>query len=152
MATARPPAATGGARTPAQTYGLVFGAIYLLVGIIGFAFTGFSDFATVTTDKIIVFNVNPLHNLVHIALGGVLIAGSRAPATARTANLVVGIVLLVVALIGFIETPDQVLEWLNIRHGATDADNFLHLITGAAAVYFGTAGAEGYTTRATPAT
>jgi hypothetical protein len=150
MATARPPVTTGGARTPAQTYGLVFGAIYLLVGIIGFAFTGFSDFATGTTDKIIIFHVNPLHNLVHIALGAVLIAGSRTHASAKTANLVIGVVLLVVALIGFIETPDKVLEWLNI-HGATDADNFLHLITGAAAVYFGTAGAQSYTTGTTGA-
>jgi hypothetical protein len=151
MATARPPAATGGARTPAQTYGLVFGAIYLLVGIVGFAFTGFDNFATFTNDKIIIFYVNPLHNIVHIALGAILIAGSRTHAGAKTANLVVGIVLLVVALIGFIETPDKVLELLSID-GSGSADNFLHLITGAAAVYFGTAGAAGYTTRATPAT
>jgi Domain of unknown function (DUF4383) len=140
MATAR----TGATRTPAQTYALIFGAIYLLVGIVGFAFTGFDNFATFSGDKIIIFYVNPLHNLVHIALGGVLLAGSRAHATAKTANLVVGIVLLVVALIGFIETPDKVLEWLSID-GSGSADNFLHLITGAAAVYFGTAGAETYT-------
>jgi hypothetical protein len=138
MATAR----AGAARTPAQTYGLVFGAIYLLVGIIGFAFTGFDSFATVSDDKIIIFHVNPLHNLVHVALGAALIAGSRAHATAKTANLVVGVALLLVALIGFIETPEKVLEWLNIFNGTSDADNFLHLITGAAAVYFGTAGAE----------
>jgi hypothetical protein len=126
----------------------VFGAIYLLVGIVGFAFTGFDNFAEFSNDKIIVFYVNPLHNLVHIALGAVLIGGSRAHATAKTANLVVGVVLLLVALIGFIETPEKALELLNID-GSGSADNFLHLVTGAAAVYFGTAGAEGGYGRAT---
>jgi hypothetical protein len=135
---------TGSARSPAQTYGLIFGAIYLLVGIVGFAFTGFDNFASFTNDKIIIFYVNPLHNIVHIALGAVLIAGSNAHATAKTANLIVGVVLLLVALIGFITTPDKVLELLSID-GAGSADNFLHLLTGAAAVFFGTAGAESYT-------
>jgi hypothetical protein len=146
MATAR---TTGAGRTPAQTYALVFGAIYLLVGLVGFAFTGFDNFATVSGDEIIIFAVNPLHNLVHIAIGGVLLAASGKHETAKTISLVVGVVLLLVALIGFIETPDKVLEWININEGASSADNFLHLITGAAAVYFGTAGASSYGGKAT---
>ena len=144
MATARTTGA--GPRTPAQTYALVFGAIYLLVGLVGFAFTGFSHFAEFSDDKILIFYVNPLHNLVHIAIGGVLLAASSKHETAKTMSLVVGVVLVLVALIGFIETPDKVLELLTID-GSGSADNFLHLITGAAAIFFGTVGASSYGSR-----
>ena len=149
MATARTTGA--GTKTPAQLYALIFGAIYLLVGLVGFAFTGFDNFATVSDDKLLFFPINPLHNLVHIAIGAVLLAASSKHETAKTMSLVVGVVLLLVALIGFIETPEKVLEWLNIFEGTSSADNFLHLLTGAAAVYFGTVGAASYGGRTTPA-
>src|SRR3712207_6856702 len=46
---------TGGARTPAQTFALVFGAVYLLIGLVGFAVTGFDQFATWNDDQLIIF-------------------------------------------------------------------------------------------------
>jgi valine dehydrogenase (NAD+) len=48
---------------------------------------------------------------VHIALGAALIAGSRAHETAKTANLVIGVVLVLVALMGLIGAPGQVVAW-----------------------------------------
>lgn len=148
MATARPPVRTGGPRTPAQTFALAFGAVYLLIGVVGFAFTGFDDFATFSEDKLILFHVNPLHNLVHLAIGAAWVGASSSHATAKTANLGIGVVYLLVALLGFLEV-EFVSELLNIQ-GAGDADNWLHLVSGAAGVFFGTAGAEG-TTRTTAA-
>ena len=148
MATARPPARGTSTRSPAQTFALAFGAVYLLIGVLGFAFTGFDNFATFSQDELILFPVNPLHNIVHLAIGAAWIGASRAHATAKAANLGIGVVYLLVALLGFLEV-EFVAELLNIREGAGDPDNFLHLVSGAAGVFFGTAGAEGTGARTT---
>jgi hypothetical protein len=130
--------AASGARTPAQTFALVFGVVYLLVGVAGFFVTGFDDFAGETFDQeLILFPVNPLHNVVHLLLGAVWIAGASKHETAKTVNFGLGVALLLVAVLGMAGA----LKWLAIEDvGSTD--NYLHLITGAASVYFGTAGAR----------
>jgi hypothetical protein len=126
---------------------MVFGLVYLLVGVAGFfvatEFTGGS-----TDDKLILFPVNHLHNIVHIAIGAVLLAGSRTTAQAKTMNMLIGVVLLLVAVLGFLGL-DFMHDLLNI-HGSGSADNWLHLATGALALYFGTAGATAATTAPTP--
>jgi Domain of unknown function (DUF4383) len=128
-----------GNRTPAQMFALVFGVVYLVVGIIGFAVTGFDDFAGETfNDELIIFAVNPLHNIVHILLGAVWIGASRTHEAAKGINLLFGIVLLVVFILGMVGA----LKWLAIE-GAESPDNYLHLATAVLAIYFGTAGAAG---------
>lgn len=47
----------------------VVGAVFLAVGIAGFAVTGFDGFASSHGESLLGFHVNPLHNLVHIAIG-----------------------------------------------------------------------------------
>ena len=151
MATAGRPGGATGTRTPAQMFALVFGAVYLLVGLVGFAVTGFDNFATFSPgeqDKLILFYLNPLHNLVHLAIGAVWVASAARHDTAKTANLGIGVVYLLVAALGFLEV-EFVAELLNIKEGAGDPDNFLHLVSGAAAVFFGTVGAAGTTGRTT---
>ena len=132
MATARP-ATT---RTPAQLFGLVFGAVYVLVGILGFfvadQFTGGQ-----ASDKLILFPVNHMHNIVHLLIGGALLFGSTRADLARTINLVVGIAYALVAVLGFIGVVTP--ELINDRGVA---DDFLHLATAILAIYFGTAGAD----------
>jgi hypothetical protein len=128
-----------GTRTPAQMFALVFGVVYLVVGIIGFAVTGFNDFAGETfNEELIIFAVNPLHNIVHILLGAVWIGASRTHEAAKGINLLFGIVLLVVFILGMVGA----LKWLAIE-GAESPDNYLHLATAVLAIYFGTAGAVG---------
>jgi hypothetical protein len=57
-------------RHPAQWLALAVGAVYTLIGIAGFAVTGFDGFAAPEGDLLLgVFEVNPLHNLVHLAIG-----------------------------------------------------------------------------------
>ena len=57
-------------RHPAQWLALVLGVTYTLVGLAGFAVTGFEGFADPDGELLLgVFEVNPLHNLVHLALG-----------------------------------------------------------------------------------
>ncbi len=146
MATARPPARGTSTRTPAQTFALAFGAVYLLIGILGFAFTGFDNFATYSPDELIIFPVNPLHNIVHLAIGAAWVASAARHDSAKAANLGIGVVYLLVAALGLLEV-EFVAELLTLNNGeaaapsATDPDNFLHLVSGALGVFFGTAGA-----------
>ena len=64
------PAATGvRAWTPAQRFAAVFGVVYLLVGVAGFALTGVHDFAGEHHHTLLIFAVNPLHNVIHLVAG-----------------------------------------------------------------------------------
>jgi hypothetical protein len=47
----------------------VLGLIYTVVGIVGFAVSGFDAFAASRGDLLLFFTVNPLQNLIHLALG-----------------------------------------------------------------------------------
>lgn len=130
--------ATSTTRSPAQIFALVFGVVYLLVGIVGFAVTGFDGFAAETYDeKLIIFPLNPLHNLVHIAIGGLWLYASKDHPTAKSVNMIIGVAYLLVAVLGML----GVLKFLAIED-AGSADNFLHIASGALALYFGTAGAS----------
>ncbi len=132
-------ATTAGARTPAQTFALAFGAVYLLIGILGFFVTGFDGFAAESyNEKLIVFPLNPLHNLVHLVIGAVWVGASRRHDTAKSTNTAIGVAYLLVAVLGFL----GVLKFLAIED-ASSSDNWLHLVSGALSIYFGTAGAEG---------
>ena len=109
-----------------QTVALVFGAIYLLVGVLGFFVTTDVGFASTQGDSLLGFEVNPLHNIVHLLVGAVLVLGSRTLVGARSANLAVGVVYLLVGLIGlFIASDDNPLNNLAL-HGL---DIVLHLGT-----------------------
>ncbi len=48
-----------------KSYALVFGAVYTLVGILGFFVS-----STLTSANLIVFPVNVLHNIAHVAVIG----------------------------------------------------------------------------------
>ena len=114
-----------GLRTPAQLYALVFGAVLLLAGILGFFVN--SEFgglgSNVQGDELILFEVNGWHNLVHIASGLVGLALWRSAAGARMFALGFGAVYLVVTVIGFV-TGDHVLGLLPVN----GAENVLHLL------------------------
>lgn len=113
-----------------QRFGYLFGAVYVLVGLAGFAVTGGVDFAGTTGKGLLLFDVNPLHNLVHIAVGGLLLAGAAGGARAsRGINGVVGGTYLLVSLIGLMMVGES---WniLALNH----ADNLLHFATAAVAL------------------
>jgi Domain of unknown function (DUF4383) len=120
---------------PVQRFAQVFGAVYLLVGLAGFAFTGFSNFAGTQGDVEIVFEVNPLHNIIHIAVGAVWLLASRTEAAARGVSTLIGAVYLLLGVAGFflVGTSANILA-LNTP------DHFLHLATAALGLYFGLAG------------
>ena len=129
-----------GNRSNAQLFALAFGVVYLAVGLIGFAITGFDDFASESAKTLIVFDINPLHNIAHLGVGALLLAGSRTHDAAKSINLVVGIVYLLLGILG-LAGGLLVEELLNNN----TADTFLHIATAALAIYFGTAGAAATT-------
>lgn len=109
-----------------KTIGLVFGVVFIAVGLLGF----------IMNPTLIAFGVNALHNVVHLASGAVLLFGALANGgrNARTVNMVFGGVYLLVAALGFI-APGLTAALL-----ASDADAFpfadaiLHSILGVALV------------------
>jgi hypothetical protein len=118
-------------RTMAQNLALLFGAAFLLVAILGFI-PGITsdapgDFAGDESEAELLglFQVSVLHNLVHLAFGiGILAA--RKHSTALQYLLWGGIAYLGVFVLGLVGA----LDWLP----ADDADDWLHLVLGAALV------------------
>lgn len=125
-------------RSPAQIFALVLGVVYLAIGVLG-VFVANDFVGGEAEDKLIVFRVNHLHNLIHVALGAIWISASRSFGIAKNVNVFLGATLLLLAFVGFTGI-DLVHTLLNIT-SSTDPDNFLHLVTGGLSVYFGTAGA-----------
>jgi hypothetical protein len=102
----------------------IFGAVYLLVGLLGFAVTGGVDFIATDGGLLLgIFQVNPLHNIAHLLIGAaLLIAGLSSIAAARTVNTVVGFVYLLLGIVGFF-IVDSALNILALN----TADHVLHL-------------------------
>lgn len=112
--------------------GLVVGAAYLLVGLAGFTVSDGHGFTDHVGGKLLgVFMVNPLHNAVHVGVGALLLAAAYAGARpARTANVAVGAVYLLLGVVGlFVLSASANILALN------SPDNVLHL--GSALVLIG---------------
>ena len=96
-------------RTWAEWVVLAFGVVYLAVGALGFAVTDGVGFADNQGDELLgIFEVNPLHNIVHLAIGAALVGGflgGRRPA--GLVAVLIGAVYLLVGVIGpFITDSD----------------------------------------------
>ena len=109
--------------SPNKLLATVFGAVYLLVGLAGFAVTsGVGFFATKGPD-LIIFAVNPLHNVIHLAIGAaLLLAGLKSVPAARSVNTTVGAVYLLVGILGLF-LLDSAANIIALN----GADNVLHL-------------------------
>ena len=110
-----------------QLASLVIGAVYLLIGIVGFFITGFDDFAAHTPDETLLgFSINPLHNIVHILIGAAGIALSRTLASARTYGWLLAVGYGATFIYGlFAAGQDEPLNFLSLNW----ADNILHLVS-----------------------
>lgn len=120
-------------RTPAQWYCLLAGLSLLLAGVLGFiSDSSFNTGDDVQGDLFLVFEVNAIHNLVHVASGLVLLAASPKRASARAVALGFGVVYGLVAIIGLIDGED-VLGLIPINA----ADNVLHVALAALGIISG---------------
>ncbi|HEY7993108.1 MAG: DUF4383 domain-containing protein [Candidatus Eremiobacterales bacterium] len=109
----------------AKTIGMVFGWIYLIVGIAGFVPALGGSFSMTDGLLLGVAHVNVLHNIVHLVVGIAGVTMSRTDEGAGTFCKTFGVILLLIGVIGFI-TPD-LFGILPIGGG----DVWIHLITGA---------------------
>ena len=117
-------------KSPNRLLATVFGAVYLLVGLLGFAYTGGVSFFATENNNLLVglFAVNPFHNVAHLLIGAaLLIAGlSNIPASKAT-NTTIGAAYLLLGIVGlFLVNSSANILAIN------GADNVLHF--GSAAV------------------
>ena len=114
--------------SPNRLLGVIFGAAYVLIGVLGFTVTsGVGFFATKGGLLLGIFEVNIFHNVVHLLIGAaLLIAGLSTVRAASTVNSVVGAAYLVLGLAGLflVGTALNILA-LNV------ADNVLHFASAA---------------------
>ncbi len=89
-------------RSSNRLLGVIVGAGYVLIGILGFTVTAGVEFlATEGASLLGLFQVNPLQNIVHVVLGAsLLVAGLSSARRAKTVNGAVGAFLLLLGLVG----------------------------------------------------
>jgi hypothetical protein len=122
----------------AQPFALIVGVVYLAVGLVGFAVTGFTGVTTDGGDDLLGFDLNIFHNVVHAVIGLILIVVSQVDAAITQGVLIGGgLVYILAAGLGFLNE----LQILSINDELA-ADNFLHLASGLAAFAVGLIGAK----------
>ncbi len=108
-----------------RTISLLFGIIFVAVGIVGFI-----PNPLVAPDGI--FAVNGIHNLVHILTGGIFLVGAiKFPGSEGRTLKVVGAAYVAVTILGFLTSGNMLLGIVHIN----EADRWLHL--GLAIAIFG---------------
>jgi hypothetical protein len=123
---------TGRGKTIPEILSLAFGAIYLLIGIIGFFITGFGEFFGNAADpgvhhagdSLLGFMINPMHNVVHILIGVAGLVLAKNLAGARTYGWLLAVGYGAAFIYGLIAVGES-WDFLNLN----GADNVLHLLT-----------------------
>ena len=119
-------------KTWPELLALAFGAIYLLIGIVGFFITGFDNFfgnevapgVHHADENLLGFMINPFHNVVHILIGVAGLALARTLAGARTYGWLLAVGYGAAFIYGlFAGGTDW--DFLNLNA----ADNVLHILT-----------------------
>lgn len=120
-----------GVRAPGRinsVVGGVVGAVFVVVGLLGFTVSGGHSVAGHTGGELLgLFQVNTLHNVVHLLVGAVMVAGAIAGTrAARAVNILIGAVYLVLGVLGLFILGDRPLNIIALN----GADNGLHLVIG----------------------
>lgn len=144
MVSAHQPGPNAHARfgTPLQKAALAVGAVFLLVGILGFIPGITTNYDTMTfagheSNALLlgVFNVSVLHNIVHLAFGvaGVLMAPTFS--AARAFLIGGGVIYLLLFIYGLVIDLNSAANFVPLN----TADNWLHLILAVGMIGLGVA-------------
>jgi hypothetical protein len=123
MSTDSPRTGTRGMTWP-QLASMVIGAVYALIGVIGFFVTGFENFFGHTGESLLGFEINGMHNVVHILIGVAGLVLSRTLAGARTYGWLLAVGYGAAFIYGLLAINK---EWDFLSINA--ADNVLHILT-----------------------
>ncbi len=132
-------------KSPNRLLATVFGTVYLLIGLLGFAFTGGIDFFATEGGKIFgIFEVNIFHNVAHMLIGAALvIAGLSTVRAARAVNTTIGGAYLLLGIVGLflIGSAANILA-------INAADNVLHFASAAVLLAVGLGADKGLRAKA----
>ena len=104
----------------AKKLALVFGIVFILVGILGIV-------GSPIVGATGIFETNSLHDIVHLLVGIVLLAVAvMAPASSAMWLKIFGVVYLVIAVLGFLLVPSGG-ELLGLVH-TNMSDHVLHVV------------------------
>ncbi|KUH69945.1 hypothetical protein AU184_14120 [Mycolicibacterium novocastrense] len=142
MVSSHPPGRSAATRyaAPVQKAALAVGAVFLLVGILGFIPGITTNYDTMTfaghhsgAMLLGIFNVSILHNLVHLLFGvaGVLMA--RTFDAARIYLIGGGVIYLLLFVYGLVIDHDSAANFVPLN----TADNWLHLLLGVGMIALG---------------
>ena len=133
-----------------RTLATVVGAVFLLVGVLGFVPGVTTDYDTLqfagheSEAKLLgLFQVSILHNIVHLLFGVAGLAMARSLSGARSFLVGGGVIYLVLSLYGAVIGHDTGANFVPLN----TADNWLHLGLGLGMVAMGMLGREAGTTR-----
>jgi hypothetical protein len=126
--------------TQLQKAAAAVGAVFLLVGILGFVPGITSNYGSMTfaghesgAKLLGIFEVSILHNLVHVLFGVAGLAMARTWSGARSFLIGGGAIYLVLWLYGVLIDLSSSANFVPVN----DADNWLHLVLGLAMVALG---------------
>ena len=123
MSTDSPRTGTRGMTWP-QLASMVIGAVYALIGVIGFVVTGFENFFGHTGQTLLGFEINGMHNVVHLLIGLAGIALARTLSGARTYGWLLAVGYGAAFLYGLFAVGKD-WDFLSLNW----ADNWLHLVS-----------------------
>ncbi|AZL10544.1 DUF4383 domain-containing protein [Brevibacterium aurantiacum] len=127
-------------RTSVQLVSGLFGAVFLLVGILGFVPGITQDLDTIMfaghhsqAALLGIFQVSVLHNIVHLLFGIVGLLGLMSRGLAKTYLIVGGIVYAVLWIYGLVVPMESMGNFVPLN----TADNWLHFVLAVAMVTTG---------------
>jgi Domain of unknown function (DUF4383) len=133
-------AGRGIGRTNVQKAAAAVGAVFLLVGILGFipGITSNYDqleFASAGSDALLLglFQVSILHNIVHLLFGVLGLVMARSASGARSYLVFGGVIYLVLFLYGLLVGQNSAANFVPVN----TADDILHLLLGIGMIALG---------------
>ena len=112
---------------PSRMLALAVGVVYTLIGVAGFFVTGLDNFASETDETLLGFEINPLHNIVHLAIGVLGLVMSRRLSSARAFGWILAIAYGGAFLYGLVAVNNPDINFLSLN----SADQWLHLLSAA---------------------
>ena len=106
-----------------KTVAKVFGWIILIVGVLGF-------FSNPIIGETGYFRANVAHNVLHVLIGIILLLVAKTEEKAARWLKIMGAVIVLVAILGFLQTPAMATGYILGIFEVNGASNWLHVVLG----------------------